>query len=124
MDYNLQNIELRNWFPPHIAGRKRKNIQFLLIRLTKEKNPLADSVLKFLPQEDVKIALQDRQSSRTSTSGIKNNESGEIRGEDTTIPSGMEEDSKPDVCPDEEAVEMEVSPAIVYDQMVNNEIEK
>lgn len=91
---------MREWFPPHIAGRKRKNIQFLLIRLTKEMNPLADTVLKLLPQEDVKIALQDRRSCRTPTTSITNNESHAILSEDTKISSVMEENSKPAVCPD------------------------
>lgn len=60
MDYNLQKLNLSSWFPSHIAGRKRKNLQFLLIRLTKEINPVADSILELLPKEDVRLALQDR----------------------------------------------------------------
>lgn len=41
-----------------MASRKRKDIQSQLIRLTVEKNPLAESVLKLLPQEDVRLAFQ------------------------------------------------------------------
>ena len=70
----------------------------MLIRLTKEMNPLADTVLKLLPQEDVKIALQDRRSSRTPTTSITDNESHAILSEDTKISS--EENSKPAVSPD------------------------
>lgn len=41
-----------------MANRKRKDIQYLLIRLTKEKNNSADSILRLLPENDVRIALQ------------------------------------------------------------------
>ena len=119
MDYNLRNIKLSNWFPPHIAGRKRRNIQFLLIRLTKEMNPLADNVLKLLPREDVRIALLDRQSNRTT--GSTNKENGENRSKENTA---MEEDGKPGVCLDKGTVEKGISPNIVYDQKAKNEMEK
>lgn len=53
VDYNLQNLNLTSWFSSDVTTKKRKEIQLLLIGLTKEINPLADSVLDLLPKEDV-----------------------------------------------------------------------
>ncbi|EFX65750.1 hypothetical protein DAPPUDRAFT_117019 [Daphnia pulex] len=118
-DYNLRNIKLSNWFPPHIAGRKRKNIQFLLIQLTKGTNPSADQVLNLLPRDDVRIALQDR----SKTAAATNKENGENGSENKT--EAMEEDGKSEVFLDKEKVEKGASPSnIVYDQEANNEMEK
>ena len=49
-----------NWFLPYMAGRKRKDIQQLLIRFTKEMNPGADMVLNLLPADDVRVALTEK----------------------------------------------------------------
>ena len=65
-----------------MAGRKRKNIQFLLIRLTKDINQLAESVFDLLPKEDVRVALQDRhRSSLTAT--VPADEDNEIKNIDS-----------------------------------------
>ena len=62
-DYRLPRPNMHNWFPPYMAGRKRKDIQHLLIQLTKEKNPNPDQVLKLLPPDDVRVALNGKRKS-------------------------------------------------------------
>lgn len=59
-DYNLRNLHLASWFSSSVAGNKRKSIQFLLIRLTKERNPQAETVLDFLSKDDVRMALSEQ----------------------------------------------------------------
>lgn len=60
-DYRLPLPSMHNWFSPYMAGKKRKDIQHLLIRLTKENSSNADQVLKLLPSGDVKVALSCKQ---------------------------------------------------------------
>ncbi|XP_057373751.1 sentrin-specific protease 6-like [Daphnia carinata] len=116
LDYNIRNIKLSNWFPSYIAGRKRKNIQFLLIRLTKEMNPTADSVLDLIPKEDVKIALQDRQHSLPALSAT-NNHGSEIQKAGTVAEEAMEEDGKSNVAPhNKNAAEKRAESELVGDQ--------
>lgn len=126
LDYNIRNIKLSGWFPSYIAGRKRKNIQFLLIRLTKEMNPMADSVLDLLPKEDVKIALQDRQHCRALPAlSVTNNRAGEIQKAATVAEMAMAEDGKSNVAPqNKNAAENGAESEFVGDQERNSEIEK
>ncbi|KAI9565273.1 hypothetical protein GHT06_009058 [Daphnia sinensis] len=128
LDYNIPNIKLSSWFPSHIAGRKRKNIQFLLIRLTKEMNLMADSVLDLLPKEDVRIALQDRQRCRAlPASSATNNHGGEIQKADTVAEEeeAMEEDGKSDMVPqNKNGADKRIESELAGDQTRNSKIEK
>lgn len=47
-DYYLPRLDLKKWFPSHAVRQKRKEIQGLLISLTKQLNPSAAAVLKLL----------------------------------------------------------------------------
>lgn len=125
-DYNLRNINLSSWFPSYIAGRKRKNIQFLLIRLTKEMNPSADSVLNSLPKEDVKIALQDRQRSQTlPTLSTANNQDGAMQRADAVATEAMMEDGKASVVSQvKNTAKTAVRGEFMGDQEKNNGFEK
>jgi hypothetical protein len=77
-------------------------------------NPSADQVLNLLPENDVRIALQDR----SKTAAASNKENGEYRSET----EAMEEDGKSEGCLDEEKVEKGASSSyVVYDQEANNE---
>lgn len=88
-----------------MANRKRKDIQYLLIRLTKEKNYSADSILRLLPENDVRIALQTRNPQNAETLAYSTQVDGTFQ-RDPTEDLEMEEKA-PEVVPQAKCVSLE-----------------
>ena len=63
-----------------MANQKRKNIQLLLIRLTREKNSMADSVLQMLNLEPEMLNASDVQTRSCTNEGTGSTDS--IRNEE------------------------------------------
>ncbi len=107
-----------------MAGRKRKNIQFLLIRLTKETNQLAESVLDLLPKEDVRVALQDRRRSLlVSPATVTCEKNNETQKTDTTLSVAMTNEEKPNGHIGKNGIDGMDSVDYVLDQEANIEID-